>query len=96
MDQGRVSWKFATDHAKGRGAPIYSCPLVIGEKVYLAVMRGKIYALERKTGKLLWSLRPLAKSELNSDLVTDGGRLFVTTRKNRDAGQSAVLAIEAK
>ena len=96
VDQGRVSWKFATDHKKGRGAPIYSCPLVIGETVYLAAMMGKVYALQRKTGKLLWSLRPLGKSQLNSDLVTDGGRLFVTTRKAGDDGQSAVLAIDAK
>ncbi len=93
---GRVSWKFATDHEEGRGAPIYSCPLVIGEIVYVAAMSGKVYALQRKTGKLLWSLRPVADSQLNSDLVTDGGRLFVTTRKDGDVGQSAVLAIEAK
>lgn len=96
VDQGRVSWEFATDHEEGRGAPMYSCPLVMGDVVYVAAMRGVIYALQRKTGKLLWSLRPLANSELNSDLATDGERLFVTTRKNGDAGQSAVLAIEAK
>lgn len=96
VDQGRVSWKFPTDHEEGHGAPIYSCPLVIGENVYVAAMSGKVYALQRKTGKLLWSLRPVANSQLNSDLVTDGGRLFVTTRKDGDAGQSAVLAIEAK
>jgi outer membrane protein assembly factor BamB len=96
VDQGRISWKFATDHEKGRGAPIYSCPLVIGQTVYLAAMSGKVYALARKTGKLLWSVRPLANSQLNSDLVTDGKRLFVTTRKDGEVGQSAVLAIESR
>lgn len=96
VDQGRVSWRFAIDHEKGRGAPIYSCPLVCDEVVYLAALSGKVYAVQRRDGKLLWSVCPLKDSEPNSDLVTDGVRMFVTTRKNGDAGESAVLAIRMK
>lgn len=94
---GKVQWRFPTEHAEGRGAPIYSRPLVMGDAVYLAAMRGKIYAVDRDTGELIWKFCPLPESEPNSDLVTDGGLLFVTTRKSGDdAGQSAVLAITVR
>ncbi|MGK0352126.1 MAG: outer membrane protein assembly factor BamB [Planctomycetota bacterium] len=93
---GRVVWKFATEHEEGRGSPIYSRPLVIDDTVYLAAMAGKVYAVDCKTGKLQWKFEPLANSELNSDLILDGGRLFVTTRKNGKLGESAVLAISTK
>lgn len=93
---GRVVWKFATEHEKGRGAPIYSRPLVIDDTVYLAAMPGKVYAVDCKTGKMQWKFQPLANSELNSDLILDGGRLFVTTRKDGGLGESAVLAISTK
>ena len=90
---GRVHWKYATEHQEGRGAPIYSRPLVMGDTVYLAAMRGKVYAVNRHTGELIWKFLPLPKSEPNSDLVAANGLLFVTTRKSSDEGESAVIAI---
>lgn len=93
---GQVMWKFETDKKKGYGGPIYSKPIVIGDTVYLATLYGVVYAVDCKTGKLRWRERPLANSELNSNLVHEDGRLFVTTRKARDKGHSAVLAIRAK
>jgi outer membrane protein assembly factor BamB len=89
----RVSWSWTTDHEQGRGAPLRIRPLVTERTVYLAAMRGEVQAVERETGELRWSSRPLVNSELNSDLVTDGERLFVTTRKDGDAGRGAVPAI---
>jgi outer membrane protein assembly factor BamB len=96
VDQGRVSWKFATDHEAGHGAPIYSRPVVLGGTLYAAAMRGGVYALARESGVLLWNVRPPADSEITGDLVTDGRRLFATTRKRGNAGQSVVLAIETR
>ena len=90
---GKVAWKFATEHAEGEGAPIYSRPLVRGDTVYLAAMRGVVYAVGRSTGELLWQLTPLPNSEPNSDLVEAGGLLFLTTRRSARGGESAVLAI---
>ncbi|HZN37419.1 MAG TPA: PQQ-binding-like beta-propeller repeat protein [Planctomycetota bacterium] len=97
VDQGvgRVAWKFATEKGEHGGAPIYSRPLVCSDTVYLAAMNGKVYAVDRKQGRLLWKITPLAKSELDSELVTNGELLFVTTRRTHDGGgESAVLAIK--
>jgi len=96
VDQGvgRVAWKFPTEMNEDGGAPIYSKPLVRGDTVYLAAMKGTIYAVDRKKGQLVWKITPLAKSELDCNPVTDGERLFVTTRRDDDAGESAVLAIK--
>lgn len=95
VDQGvgRVVWKFETEHAEGYGAPIYSRAVVTGDTVYLAAMRGKVYALDRHTGALRWKFEPLAKSEINSDLIRAGDLLLLTTRKKGDDGLSAVIAI---
>jgi outer membrane protein assembly factor BamB len=96
VDQGvgRVVWEFPTAMNKGDGSPIYSKPLVRGDTVYLAAMKGTVYAVDRKNGHVLWTIRPLATSELDSELVTDGERLFVTTRRTHEGGESAVLAIK--
>lgn len=91
---GRIAWKFAIEGAEDGGAPIYASPLVSGDEVFLATLPGVVYGLDRHTGALLWKLRPSAGSELNSDLVADGRRLFLTTRKNDGAGESAVFAID--
>ncbi|HEU4419823.1 MAG TPA: PQQ-binding-like beta-propeller repeat protein [Planctomycetota bacterium] len=96
VDQGvgRVAWKFMTETNERGGAPIYSRPLVRGDAVYLAAMNGTVYAVDRKQGQLLWRIAPLAKSQLVSELVTDGELLFVTTRRHNDDGESAVVAIK--
>ena len=81
---------------RSRGEPRHGdlrLPLVIGDCVHLAALGGTLYALHRDTGKLQWKLRPLADSDLFSSLGTDGVRLFATTRKSSDKGESAVLAI---
>jgi len=93
---GKVHWKYETEHEEGRGAPIYSRPLVMGDTVYLAAMSGKIYAVHRDTGELTWKFCPLPKSEPNSDLAAANGLLFVTTRKSGDEGESAVVAITVR
>ena len=98
LDQvvGRVVWTFATEHEEGQGAPIYGCPVVLGDRVFLAAMRGTVHALDRRTGALLWQLRPVPDSELEGELVTDGERLFVASRRDGGAGTSAVVAIDAR
>ena len=81
---GAKAWAFETEHAEGRGAPIYGSPVVIGDTIYLGAMAGKVYAIARETGELRWSVAPMPGSEINSDLRTDGERLFVTTRRDID------------
>lgn len=90
---GEVDWKYETERPGGRGGPIYGEPVVLDDTVYLGAMRGKVYALERATGALRWSHQGMADSEINSDLLTDGERLFFSTRMDRDKGESTVVAI---
>jgi len=90
---GHVKWRYETEHEQGRGAPIYSRPLLLGDTTYLAAMNGKLYAVDRKTGAHRWKTTPVADSEPNSDLFTDGQRLFLSTRRDGDKGQGAVVAI---
>lgn len=91
---GRVVWTFTIEPNANGGRPIYSRPLVVGDTICLATMPGVVYALDRRTGALRWQLRPSADSELNSDLVAVGDRLFVTTRKTDAGGESALFAID--
>ena len=64
-----------------------------GGTVYLAAMKGKVYAVAREAGTLLWKIQAVADSEIDCDLAADGDVLFVTTRPARKAGESAVVAI---
>ena len=90
---GEVAWEFETEHEEGRGAPIYSLPVVQDGQVHLAAMRGKVYSVDAKTGGLLWKFEPVAKSEINSELIAAGDRFFLTTRVDIDgAGESTVIA----
>jgi outer membrane protein assembly factor BamB len=91
---GRVVWRFAIDKDAHGRAPLYGRPLVAGDTVYLAAMRGVVHAIDRAKGTERWQLRPVAEAELDGDLATDGTLLFATTRRTREAGQSAVVAIE--
>ena len=36
------------------GAPIWSQPLVLGDRVYVATVGDEVYALEASTGKVVW------------------------------------------
>lgn len=90
---GDIRWEFETEHEEGRGAPIYSSPVIVGSDVYLAAMRGKVYCVDAKSGELRWKVEPVADSEINSELVTDGERFFLTTRKDQGRGESTVIAL---
>ena len=91
---GHVKWRYETEHDQGFGAPIYSRPLLLGDTVYLAAMRGKLYAVDRRTGAERWKMTPMKDSEPNSDLFTDGKRLFLSVRRDGKKGVGAVVAID--
>lgn len=89
---GQVIWKYTDpDHPR---RPIYCDPIVTDDSVYFAVGPGQVYAVDTENGKLRWRIQPLSNSELYSDLVTDGTRLFITSRPaGRGIGTSALIAI---
>lgn len=64
-----------------------------GDLACFASGPGVLYAVDTTSGQLAWKLRPSEKSELFTDPVTDGQRIFVTSRPGQDGGEAAVLAI---
>lgn len=68
-----------------------SNPLISDQTLYITTTEGLILAFDLESGQLRWKLRPVEKVGLHSDLVTDGRRLFVSTR-TRD-GSANVVAV---
>lgn len=94
---GEKQWSFRCDPSpRGRPCPIYAAPLIAGDVVYLAGMEGQVYSLNAADGSLRWKFRPSENSEIDSNLATDGQRLFLTTRRNEQGGENAVWAIGVK
>lgn len=68
-----------------------SNPLISGQTLYITTTEGLILAFDLESGQLRWKLRPGDKEGLHSDLVTDGSRLFVSTRSK--TGPAKVVAV---
>src|SRR5262249_37763559 len=91
---GGVVWKFPIEPDARGNTPIYGEPLALGDTVVLAAMPGVVYGVDQRKGTLRWKVRPSAGSELNGDIVAIGNRVFVTTHKDGEAGESGVFAID--
>ncbi len=91
---GHEIWRFSLDQQNGR-SNIYCAPLITRDgTLYVAGMEGQVYCLDAATGELRWKIRPSEKSEIDSNLATDGARLFVGTRPTRaKAGEVAIAAL---
>lgn len=94
LTDGKEVWRFQLDRTNGR-SPIYCAPLVtIDGDLYIAGMEGQVYCLDAAKGTLRWKVRPSPGSEIDSDLATDGLRLFVTTRPDsNDNGETGIFAL---
>ncbi len=96
-DTGEELWSYRTDPDKTGRRFIYCKPIVTDDTVYFAVGCGLIYALNTDNGELRWKFRPLPDSQIYSAIVTDGKRLFVTSRPDWDGkGDAALIAIGPK
>ena len=94
---GEKVWSFQCDADSKGHSPIYSAPLIADGIVYFAGMEGQVYALTTAGGVIRWKFRPSENSQIDSNLGTDGQRLFLTTRPNWDEnGESAIIAIGEK
>jgi outer membrane protein assembly factor BamB len=67
---GRVLWHRRT-------APSESSPLIVNGVLYFGAWDGKVYALDLKTRKLLWSAQ--TDAEIDSSAAYHAGRIFVGT-----------------
>jgi outer membrane protein assembly factor BamB len=90
---GTLIRKFEPADADERKGLVYSFPIITEEIAYFASGPGVLYAVDTASGQLRWKLRPSVKSELFTDLATDGRRIFVTSRPGDRGGEDAVIAI---
>jgi outer membrane protein assembly factor BamB len=94
---GKMVWSFQSDADSTGRSFIGAAPLIADGVAYFAGTEGQVYALTTADGALRWKFRPSENSHIDSDLATDGQRLFLTTRPNGDKnGESAIIAIGEK
>jgi len=65
---GRVVWRRTI-------GPSESSPVVVGGAVYVGDWNGRIWALDRRTGKLLWVTK--LRGEVKGGVAVSGNRLYV-------------------
>ena len=56
-------------------ARVDSCPVVVGERVFVAAYDGRLYALDRKTGEKMWSYE--AGGRFDASPAVAAGRLVI-------------------
>jgi outer membrane protein assembly factor BamB len=72
------------------GSPMVCSPAVAGDTIYASTTEGKVFALDRKGGKVRWSMVLTPDKEIFSSPTVSGGRLFVGTRAR------GIVALEEK
>lgn len=94
-DSGKLIRTIEPPNEADRTGAVYSFPIIANQTAYFASGDGQVFAFDIESGKLRWKLRPSEHSELFTNPTTDGSRIFVTCRQNRDKKESecAVLAI---
>jgi outer membrane protein assembly factor BamB len=69
---GRVRWRT-------RLGPVESSPLVANGRVYVGDWRGRVYALDERTGRVRWTF--VAEGRIKGSVALSGNRLYVGTYK---------------
>ncbi|MEI8019498.1 MAG: PQQ-binding-like beta-propeller repeat protein [Schlesneria sp.] len=93
-DTGELIRKFEPPDEADRKGLVYSFPIISQKTAYFPSGSGVFFAVNIETGELRWKLRPSEDSELFTSPVTDGCRIFVTSRKgNEKTGEDSILAI---
>jgi outer membrane protein assembly factor BamB len=69
---GRIRWRT-------RLGPVESSPLVANGRVYVGDWRGRVYALDERTGRVRWTFE--GDGRIKGSLTQSGNRLYVGTYK---------------
>ena len=69
---GKIRWRTKI-------GPTESSPLVANDRVYVGDWRGRVYALDRKTGRVRWTFQ--GKGRIKSAIALSGKRLYFGTYK---------------
>ena len=97
-DSGEVIRTFKSPDVEDSQSLVYCFPLVTEKTVYFNTgSSGQLFAIDIATAGLQWKLRPNPPSELFTDPITDGQRIFLTSRQvSADKGEYVLLAIGQK
>lgn len=84
LHDGRLEWEASVAYASGRSeldrlVDIDGDPVVLGDTVYAATYQGRIVALDRRDGSLVWS----SEISTQKDLAADGRHLFVSDEQSQ-------------
>ncbi|HNT54906.1 MAG TPA: PQQ-like beta-propeller repeat protein [Anaerolineaceae bacterium] len=85
--KGNLVWEYET------GQPIWASPVSDGTTAYIAGMDHHLYALDVKTGKLVWD-QDLGAAMLYTPALSDSGQLYVSTLKNTVVARDAKTGAE--
>jgi outer membrane protein assembly factor BamB len=75
----RVRWRFRVRNGGAEDGALTATPLVRDGHVYVQDMRSDVFALDARTGRVLWARRFGARSPGPNGLAADGGLLFGST-----------------
>jgi outer membrane protein assembly factor BamB len=84
----RVAWRFRFPFAPGTAGAFTATPVVAGGVVYVQDMKSNVFALDLKTGHLLWRRLLSATNPGPDGLAVGGGRIYGAT-------DSSVFALDA-
>ena len=86
---GEELWRFET------GGPNVAKPVVVGDDVLIASTDGRLYRLNRRSGRQIWAVDVPGKASVLESPVVAKGKIFLTTMENRvaafDAATGGVL-----
>lgn len=77
-NRGAEVWVFSPQEKERDNKPIWAKPVLDGENIYVASMDGSIYALDVKSGTLVWKTA-LGNSMVSSPVLGEDGTLYVGT-----------------
>jgi outer membrane protein assembly factor BamB len=75
----RVAWRFLFPDLPTFSGVDSATPLVLGGRVYVQTLESNVYALDARTGRVLWQHRFSRPSGGPNGLASDGSRLFGNT-----------------
>src|ERR1700752_1607951 len=69
------AWEFAAS------APVRSTPLIAGNHIYFGTTRGEFFALNKKTGNVIW--KKSIGSPVNSSADSSNGKIFFSDNQQK-------------
>jgi len=78
------AWSANAGSGSSGAARLVAVPLIVGERIYVLDARGNVRAMERQSGKTVWTVSLVPENESASEargggIAYDDGKIFVTT-----------------